>query len=171
MRRPIVILPPLAAIAAGCAAEIGPRGLDARATFLEPAPVGATREVAAFERLRVEGRLDVIVRVGLDPALRVRGDEGRLAEITSEVRDGTLILGAVPGQPWRDGPRAEVDVPSLAALDAAGGGWVVVRGIDAGPLSVRLTGTGDVRVTGEFRSVEVADEGVGRIEIDAAPAR
>ncbi|MBL8860691.1 MAG: DUF2807 domain-containing protein [Planctomycetes bacterium] len=153
-----------AAAAASCAGSVGPKGLEARAEFVDPAPQTEERAVAGFERLRVEGVVDVEVRLGSPHALRVRGDVGRLCEITAEVRDGTLILGAAPGRPWRGAPRAFVEAPRLDALVAAGAGWTAVFGLDQDELEVRVEGSGDVLLAGRVGAVRADLRGAGRLD-------
>ena len=177
--RPVLARAVLAAALAlipACNLTAGPRGLDATGPFLVPPPVSEQRALPPFASLYVDGPLDVEVRVGTPCSVRFTGDEGRLAELVAEVRDGTLLVRADPGAPWRDGPRALVTLPDLVSITSAGGGWVAVTGLDAARIEVRLRGSGDVRLRGRVGELVADDTGAGRIdaselEVGAAPAR
>jgi len=147
-----------------CNVAVGPKGVEATGTFLVPAPVVQDRPVADFARVFVDGALDVEVRVGSPCALRFEGDEERLAELSAEVRDGTLLVRADPGPPWRSGPRGFVTLPELASVTSAGSGWIAVTGLDQERLEVRVRGSGDVLLRGRVAELDAASEGVGRVD-------
>ncbi|MCY2961414.1 MAG: DUF2807 domain-containing protein [Planctomycetota bacterium] len=163
----MAFLAPLSA----CNLTAGPRGLDATSTLVPPAPATQARELPAFQSLYVEGALDVELRVGSPCAVRFVGDEDRLAELTAEVRDGTLLLAAEPATTWRDGPRAVVSLPALASLTSAGSGWVSVTGLDEARLAVTLRGSGDVLLRGRVGELVAEDRGAGRLDASGITPR
>lgn len=147
-----------------CNIAVGPQGVEATGTFLVPAPVVQERPVTDFASVYADGPLDVEIRVGGPCALRFEGDEERLAELTAEVRDGTLLVREGPGAPWRSGPRAIVELPVLVSVTAAGSGWVAVAGLDQERLVVRVRGSGDVLLRGRVAELDASAEGVGRVD-------
>lgn len=155
------------ALAASCNWTAGPRGVEATGPFLKRPPASEERVVPAFSSLYVDGPLDVEVRVGSPCSVRLTGDEGRLAEIGTDVRAGALLLRADPGPVWRDGPRAVVTMSELLTITSAGSGWIAVTGLDAARVEVRLRGSGDVLLRGRVGELVVDDTGAGRLDVEA----
>jgi hypothetical protein len=135
-------------------------------------PEREARAVGEFQRVLVEGALQVELRVGLPRSVRVEGDAGRLHEVQTEVRDGTLVLShPLEFGSWRDGPRALVDCPGLASLVAAGSGWVAVGGLDQESFQLEVRGSNDVRLRGRVDQLAVAIEGAGTADVSELRAQ
>lgn len=114
------------------------------AVLLAAGLVSESRPVESFHALSLSGGLDVTVRKGLKPALKLTGEADDLAKIQSTVKSGTLIVGPREGT-WRVGKvTAEVTVVALDALDASGG--VVVRGAGLEGKKCSLESSGGVQV-------------------------
>lgn len=96
--------------------------------------------------LRTSGSLTV--ELGDAPSLTVTAREGVLDELTSEVEDGTLVLGREGGPRWGMPGRIEYTlvVTELEALAVRGSGDAEADGASGGRLSVTVEGSGDVTV-------------------------
>jgi hypothetical protein len=150
---------------AGCSLAVSQERTQISSPLVHPEPGVEQRAVEPFRRIHVEGTLDVEVRVGWPLAVELHGDDGRLVELRTDVRDGTLLLGnIVAGPPFRDGPRAIVSMPELDGLVSAGSGWVLVTGLDQERVDVDLRGSGDVRLRGRVSRLRAHDVGAGDLD-------
>ena len=90
----------------------------------------AWSDTARFDSLTAAGMDDVRMTTGDRWRIRATGDGRALAQLRFLVKDGSLIVGRVSGQPERYGKaRIEITTPSLRALTAAGSGAVEVERI------------------------------------------
>jgi putative autotransporter adhesin-like protein len=122
-----------------------------------------TRSVPAFDAVDLVGSNVVAVRVGDPRSVVVRGDDNLLALVTTEVRDGVLVLGT-SGSFSTDQPMTvEVAVPSLDAVALSGSGVVTVEGVAAEELVARLPGSGVLTVRGTAQRLDAALAGSGRL--------
>src|SRR5215211_2349172 len=131
----IALLLPAAAAAtllAGCI------GIDAGPTTTDH------RDVAAFTRIKAEDQVDVRLRGGERRRLHVRAGEKVIDDVHTEVRDGTLYV-SYDGPGIRDGRLVvEVGAPALDAIAITGTADVLVDGLAAEALDIRVSGAGDI---------------------------
>ncbi len=130
------------------------------------------RDVEGFTAVALETSGDLVVERGDEPSLTITAGERVLERLTSEVRDGVLVLGS-QGRGW-DG-RGEVDyrlvVPELEAVHVRGSGDVQGDDVAADDLEVVLDGSGDVHLTGaDLDALRVRLSGSGDIELAGTTA-
>ncbi len=117
--------------------------------------------------LRLETAGDVIVRLGDEPGLSIRGRQAVLDRLTVEEEDGVLVLGA-RGPSWSVN-RVEyvLTVPVFDAVELEGAGDVRADFSAADAVSIRIDGAGDVRGTGiDAAEVSVEIAGAGDVQLD-----
>jgi hypothetical protein len=159
-----------AALLPACVFVVQPEP-EASGPFIHPAPERVERELGPFRRVLVEGSVDVELRTGVPRRVRVEGDKGRLAEVRTELREGTLVVSfPAESRLFRDGPRVVVEVEALDALVAAGSGWIAVSGLDQERLEVELRGPGDVRLRGKVGALAARVTGAGQLDVLALAA-
>ncbi len=144
---PASILTAVAAVAlAGCSDD-GPKTTD-------------VRDVAEFNHIANDSSADVQIRVGRPLHVEVVAPEKVVADVRTEVRDGTLRIS-------HGAKRAvvKVDVPSLAALDNSGSGDVEAEGVDAASLTVQADGSGDLELAGTAQQLTVDQSGSGDLDL------
>jgi len=123
-----------------------------------------TRDVAAFQGVELAGGNKVVVHVGGEQSVVVKADDNLLDHVTTEVESGTLVIGNRPGGMTTKSPMSvEVTIPTLTALTLAGGGNIVVTGIEAESLTVTLSGSGNVTGSGVATSLDVTLDGSGNV--------
>jgi hypothetical protein len=122
-----------------------------------------TRSVPAFDAVDLAGSNVVAVRVGDPRSVVVRGDDNLLALVTTEVRDGVLVLGTSGSFSTEQPMSVEVSVPSLDAVALSGSGVVTVEGVAAEELVARLPGSGVLTVRGTAQRLDAAHAGSGRL--------
>ncbi len=133
--------------------------------------VAEERAVGAFERVRVDGVIDVHVRVGAERSVVVHADDNLLASVTTNVVGGELRIATLGS--FDPATRMTVDVvtPTLSALHGVGVGEVVADGVVADRFEVRVGGVGDVTVTGTADVLDVRTSGVGDANLLGLDAR
>ena len=134
-------------------------------------------DVAAFERIRVSGAPDVVVRTGARHEVVVQGGRKRVYDLSIDVRDGTLEIDeddhftlSLDG----DGLVVTVTTPRLLGATVEGGGDIDLGDVDADRLDVSVSGSGDLTGRGRVGVLTAWVEGSGDLrlrDLRAARAR
>lgn len=160
--RTIMALGTLTLLLAGCGAlaDTGPRTTQ-------------ERDVEDFTAVALETSGDVVIELGDTPALTITAGERVLDRLTSDVRDGVLVLGSDrPG--WGSDGRVDyhVVVTDLEAVHVRGSGDVDAEAATSDGLEVVVEGSGDVEVADvDVDALQVRIEGSGDVELAGRAAR
>jgi hypothetical protein len=128
-------------------------------------PATQGRDVAAFESIELAGSNNVVVHVGDQQSVVVKGDDNLVDRVTTEVQSGELVIGNTSGSFSTQSPMSvEITVPTLNALTLSGSGNFVVDGIEAESLEVSLPGSGTLTGSGTVTQLEVTVDGSGTIQ-------
>lgn len=122
------------------------------------AAASVIRAVPAFTAVDLSGANDVTVQVGGRRSVIVRGDDNVLPLVTTEVRDGVLVIDAERSFQTVTATAVELTVPTLDAATLSGSGTVTVAGVRGEHFTASLDGTGVLSVSGV---VERLDAGLG----------
>ena len=137
--------------------------------------------VTSFERLRVEGPVEVEMVAG-SPAASASGERRALDALEVRVEAGTMTVRS--NNEWQGVPRVRVATPALRAvlingggrarvaavrgnrvdLSVSGAGSLDVADVAAGDLVVTLTGTGAINLAGKAERARVQSYGTGSVE-------
>jgi len=124
------------------------------------------RQVPRFAGVELAGSNTVVLRVGDRQSVVVHADDNLLGRVTTEVRDGRLVIGNTPGSFTTKAPmRVEIRVPSIGLLALSGSGAVVATGIRGPALKVTLTGSGTLRASGTVDRLDATLTGSGDVEL------
>lgn len=141
-------------------------------------PVAQTRMVGDFERLEVEGSLDIEVVLSNrpDPGLRITAGDKTIDRIRTEVRDGTLHIttkseGLVIGPNPIGDVSVSLGVPALAGLEVVGDASVSLSGLSAKALALRIRGSGDITARGRVDDLQVEIDGSGDTDLGGLSAQ
>lgn len=119
-----------------------------------------SRSVAGFEAIRASDGVDVELRRGDTPRVRVRAGDKVIDDVHTTVADGELRIGYDgPDLVLADDLVVEVTAPALTAIEADGGSDVDARGLDGAALTVIADGGADVRIAGRVDRLELAADG------------
>ncbi|XXF78104.1 DUF2807 domain-containing protein [Myxococcaceae bacterium GXIMD 01537] len=146
----------------------------------------------AFDAVRVEGSIDVLIEEGDTPLAEVTVDDNLQGLVRLEVRDGTLVIDNERLRSPSDRSRVRLVMPRLRAvsaegssdvrvqprgrateqlaLDLSGSGNLVYKG-DAGRLALSLSGSGDLRYEGMAESLEADLSGSGNLGVRGGARR
>jgi hypothetical protein len=121
---------------------------------------------ARVTRLRLDGLLNMVVRQGDAPSLRIFADRRELANLVISQRGDTLLIdNDVPGAKSGTDIRAELTLPKLTEVRSEGLGTVDVRGFKGEHLELSLEGAGRMNLAVEYRTVRASLGGVGNIDL------
>jgi hypothetical protein len=158
---PLALLLVLALAATGCGA--GPRTTE-------------TRRVAAFDRIEVQGSIDVRVVPGAATDVKVTAGENVIDRVATDSRDGVLRLsirdhGIVIGPDPYDDASVQVSADALQGVRVVGSSDVALGQIDADELSIEVEGSGDVQAAGSAGNLIATIQGSGDANLADLAAR
>jgi hypothetical protein len=127
------------------------------------------RSVGGFAAVTLAGEGNVIITSGERAGITIEADDNLLPLITTEVRDGVLIIGKHPSVGRQSFAVTRpivyrVSMTAVRALTLAGAGTLTAENVSADRLSVSLTGTGEVKVSGRAAEQIVTLNGAGHID-------
>jgi hypothetical protein len=131
-----------------------------------------TRDIGDFQALRVGGAANATIRVGPAPSLTITASADTLASISTEVRNGTLVVEQKDRWFWSgDEVKLEITVPVLREVTVNGAGNVEVHEARGDALRLTLQGAGNLVARGEIGTLEVTINGAGNGELAGLRAR
>jgi hypothetical protein len=124
-----------------------------------------TRDVSGFDEIDLSGSGRVLVAVTGTESLTIEAEDNILPLLTTEVRNGTLVLGAKQSiiSPTREIVYT-ITVVSLEAVTVSGSGSVTATDIDADAFNVDMSGSGTVILGGVSESLDLSISGSGVFE-------
>jgi hypothetical protein len=141
-----------AALAADIISES--RGVDARAVNVD-----------------LDGVISLKIKQGAVASLTLYGEEDALKKVTVRQDGDTLRIGTVKTNTISIGGkrdlRAELTLPNLRTLVSGGVGATEVTGFSGDSLRLALEGAGAVKVSAQYRNVDVKLGGVGGMTVNA----
>jgi hypothetical protein len=146
--------------------------------------VTETRNISAFNKLRISGVFDVIIEQGESQKLVIETDENILPLIKSNVKDSVLLLTLSEDSSYYNSTKLtiHVTIKNIEQLDVVG-----VNGVKSVPLQLhefvlhnkgvgntnlnlschhfqaKLDGVGNVTLTGNADSAAIVNSGVGNL--------
>lgn len=126
------------------------------------------RDVAGFNGIVLSGSGNVHVSPGADFRVEVVADDNLLEYITTELRDGKLVLGTKPGTMIRRVSRLEfnISMPELQSATIEGSGDIDVTGTARGDrLALSIRGSGNIRTPAEVSMLTCTIAGSGDINV------
>jgi hypothetical protein len=128
------------------------------------------RPVARFNRIELTGIGDADVQLGSAPGIAILADDNLLPFFTTEVRGGTLIIGAKGSFRTRTAPRLRITAPNIDALKALGSGDIAVSRVANQRLAITLQGSGDLKLQGRTGDLDLKMYGSGDSDTRALAA-
>ncbi|THV58719.1 DUF2807 domain-containing protein [Flagellimonas alvinocaridis] len=129
------------------------------------------RSVGNYEEVALAGWFDVDLVSGNEGELTLEGESNLLEHIKTEVKNGTLLIKVEKGvnlkpSSWGKGIRITVPVESINSVTLSGSGDIVGKTtLVTDRFSTRISGSGDISLTVEAKSVDAALSGSGDITL------
>lgn len=134
--------------------------------------VTETREVAGFGRVSLGGIGALTITQGDCESLAIEADERVLPRITSDVEDGTLVLGLKPGSWWKKigdalkTVRYNLTMRDISGIALAGAGTIKASRLSTERLELVVSGAGSLRVESlAATDLSVVVSGAGSCEV------
>ncbi len=119
-----------------------------------------SRNLDEFNRVVIEGAMDVVIEAGKSQSVKVSADEDYLDRVETHVDDGTLYISQ-EGRRWRNiNVDIEISVRNLDGIFIEGMADVEATGIDSDDFELEIDGAGNVTLEGSC--------GTGTFEINGA---
>jgi len=128
-----------------------------------------TRELpAGVDAVDLDGPINLTLRYGAAPSLKVRG-EARLLDNIDISADGSVLHIGIRGMvlSHRHPLEVEMVLPKLESVTVDGSGASTVNGFSGERIEVRMEGRGSLRFNGRFRQVDAALSGNGELDLNA----
>lgn len=164
-RMSIVLSLAVASLLAGCLIETG-----ASCSFMGISGSGTlkteSRSVPAFKRIGVNGSADVTAKIGAPATVEVTADDNLLQYVTTEVRDGTLVIAMKSGSyHFSKGLKVAVTMPELEKVSIAGSSDVDVSGLAGASFAADIAGSGNLHATGRVEKLDASIAGSGDLKL------
>jgi Putative auto-transporter adhesin, head GIN domain len=142
----------------------------------EAAPAEAI--IPEFDRVELLGPFNVEIRLGDTRLVRVDGPGRLLPFVSTEVKDGTLVIRPKNPHPAYVflGERVKVFVvtPKLVGAANRASGELKLFDIKGSPLALELAGSGSIKATGKCEQLTIAATGSGDLKaerLETGPAK
>jgi hypothetical protein len=140
-------------VVAGCAADKVGSGDE----------TSETREVDPFSRIVMGAEAEVVVAIGEEQQVTVRGDDNLVGDIGTAVEGDTLEISQpdnVDFEP-KAGLVVEISMPELAAAEVSGAGNMSMDDVQGESFRAEVSGAGNLQATGRVDRVEAEVSGAG----------
>ena len=134
-------------------------------------------DVAAFERIALEGSHEVIVTVGAVPSVRAEGSERAIERLEVVVEDGELHIRSRRRSGWfsfggHRGATVHVTVPALTGATVAGSGEISIPRVAGESFEGHIAGSGELEIAQmQVRSASFTIGGSGHVRAGGAADR
>lgn len=161
--RILTLLSLLTLIATACSDIVGERGSGNVVT--------ETREVGGFVRIDLAGQGRVEVVLGDSEGLVIEAEDNLMPLLTSDVDDGTLVLGTTQNIAPTEDIVYAVTVVTLEAVEVSGSGEILAPDVNARTIAATVSGSGDIFMTDmEVGDLAASISGSGYIEVTGVAA-
>ena len=117
--------------------------------------------------VELSGPIDLTVRQGATPLLKVRGEQRLLANVDTRLEGNTVHIGTKGMLLHHRSPlQVELVLPALQQLEVNGSGDSTVNGFSAERFTLQLDGSGNVTLNGSFRQIIGAVHGSGNLNLN-----
>lgn len=132
------------------------------------APASETRDIGhGITSVELSGPIDLTLRQGDKPSLKVRGEQRLLGNVETEQDGNTLHIGTKGMLFHHRRPlQVELVLPSLSEIEIHGSGDSTVNGFSGEKLSVRVHGPGNLNFNGRFKKVDAGLHGSGDLTLN-----
>lgn len=118
--------------------------------------------LGGFTRVSADSALDVEVKQGSGVIVIVSIDSNLLAQVTTELRGDTLVLGTKGSFETKlPGPHIKVTLPQLVEANNGGSGDLAVANVETAELALGSSGSGDLSFEGSASRLVVESSGSG----------
>jgi hypothetical protein len=131
-----------------------------------------TRNVGEFTGVALDAAANVDVKIGDRPSLVIEGDDNLLPLITTQVKEGVLIIANEESYNTKIGIQIHLTTPMLASTSIAGAGSIRAGAVESRKFATSVSGSGNIEIEQiSSESFEATLPGSGNIEVKNLKAR
>ena len=149
-------------------AALRAKGISSPSSAAGRAVRSDTRPIpASITSIDLAGPIDLTLRRGATPSLKVSGEQRLLANVDTTVDGATLHIGP-KGMLFhhRQPLQVEIVLPTLTQLEVHGNGNSKITGFSGDSFRLELAGSGDISFTGRYKQIEATVNGSGNLDIN-----
>lgn len=125
-----------------------------------------TRATEEFNGIELRGEANVYVTQGDVQEIRIEADDNLLSHITTTVKNGSLVIGNDADLKAKQPVSIYVTAKSFCMLELSGSGNVITMNkLKCDHMSLRLSGSGDLRANIDGKSMKAVLSGSGNMEL------
>jgi hypothetical protein len=127
-----------------------------------------SREVSGFTKVELSGTGELTIKKTGTESLTISAEDNLLPRLTSEVSNGTLILGAKPNTsilPTKP-ITYSVTVKELTGLAVSGSGGIQAPNLTTPALSIKISGSGTITTSGTVNDQDLEISGSGHYQAE-----
>jgi hypothetical protein len=127
-----------------------------------------SRQVSGFTKIELSGTGEVTIEKTGTESLTISAEDNIVPRLTSKVSDGTLVLGTkanVTISPTKPITYA-VTVKDLTGLAVSGSGTIRATNLSATALSIDISGSGSISMSGTVNDQDLEISGSGQYEAE-----
>ncbi len=126
------------------------------------------RQVASFDRVAVNGALELVVQVGAPQAVELSGDDDIVPLFRTTVQGSTLDIHPTRSYTWRaHEPQVRLTVPNLTGLEASGALTGTLSGLSGMRFSLTVSGAVTLHADGTVDALSVHASGATTLDLAA----
>ena len=133
--------------------------------------VSENRAIGSFERLAIDGPVDVVIRQGSARSLTLYAEDNIIGLVRARTEGGKLSLSTMGAFRTREGIRAVLTVPALEEAAINSSGDIQFEDWSARAAKLVIGGSGDIRLAGDVEDVRALIGGSGEIDLTATRMR
>ncbi|WP_017733559.1 head GIN domain-containing protein [Nafulsella turpanensis] len=134
--------------------------------------ISEERSLENFHSLANTVNATLYLKQGSQEDIRIEAQENILANLVTEVHNGTLKIGWDENVYSHDGIRIYISIPQVQELKLSGSGEIFGQNtITGGSLRVHVSGSGEVELNAEVEEMEAAISGSGEMNIGGLAER
>ncbi|MCF8473150.1 MAG: DUF2807 domain-containing protein [Emcibacter sp.] len=127
-----------------------------------------SRDLSSFDRIRVNGALEVDVKAGQDFSVTLKGNQKEIAKMTMRVEDHTLIIESDEDNDvitiFDPDIHMTITMPEFKGLEMNGMGSINIKNVNSKKVVLGVNGTSDIEVSGSCTELAVHSNGASNIK-------
>ncbi len=128
--------------------------------------VSEARQLPAFNGIKVGGVFEVEYTPGPEHGVQIEADDNLLPLISTEVRDGMLVIRTEKSIKSSRRIAVKVTAPNIERIDAGGVAKVLAMSINNAKLTIDISGASKVSVGGETTDLTVDVSGASKTDAE-----
>jgi Putative auto-transporter adhesin, head GIN domain len=134
-------------------------------------PATQARTVPSFGAIDLTGSSSITVHVGSRQTVIVHADDNLINRVTTDVRDGVLVVSERGSFSSNLPMSVDVTVPTLAAARLTGSGTIAAEGVTGRTFTAEVPGSGLLTVSGTVARLNAILAGSGNMQLGGLTAR